>query len=74
MEAHIGVNEFVVDLKQTYDSIHQLIPCNVLSEFKIPIKLIKLIRITINQSDDEIQSQLTRYFGKGSGLKQGYGP
>jgi hypothetical protein len=52
------VNQLFIDFEKTYDSVRQEVLYNILSEFGIPVELVRLIEIRLN----EIYSKV--YVGK----------
>jgi hypothetical protein len=43
------VHQLFVDFKKTYDSVRREVLYNILIEFGIPMKLVRLIRLCINK-------------------------
>jgi len=62
-----------VDFKKSYDSVEREILYNTLIEFGIPMKLVRLIRICLNETCSRVQvgTHLSDMFPIKSGLKQG---
>ena len=62
-----------VDYRQAYDSIHRPALWNILRYFKIPEKLIRVIRSLYNNSRGRVKvaGELTEVFGVETGLRQG---
>jgi hypothetical protein len=44
------VHQLFIDFKKTYDSVRRKIVYNILIEFWVPIKLVKLISMCINET------------------------
>jgi hypothetical protein len=47
---HNTVHQLFVDLKEAYDSVKREVLYNILIEFWVPMKLISLIRICLNET------------------------
>ena len=62
------------DIKQAYDSINTTQSYKTSKEFWIPKKLVKLIKMTLQDSNGKvkIQGQMTKALGTERGLRQGY--
>ena len=65
--------QIFVDFKQAYDSINRASLWNIMAEFNIPSKLIKLVKACYNNSKACVQvgQRRTTEFGIKSGLRQG---
>jgi sorting nexin-29 len=72
---NINVYQIYVGFKQAYDSIQREKLYRTMHEFNIAIKLIRVVRATMRNSEAQvkIQAQLTEPFKKRQGLKQGDG-
>lgn len=46
----VGHTQLYVDFKKTYDLVRRKVLCNILIEFCIPIQLVMLIKMCINQT------------------------
>ena len=54
-EYNIVLHELFVDFKQAYDSIGRQQLFTVMGEFRIPVKLINLVKITLQKTTNQIQ-------------------
>jgi len=61
------------DFKKAYDSVRREILYNILIEFGIPMKLVRLIRMCLNETCSRVQvdTRLSDMFPIKGGLKQG---
>jgi hypothetical protein len=61
--------ELSVDLKKAYDSFRREVLCSILIEFGVPMKLIRLIKMCLNETYNKvcIGKHLTNVL---NGLKQ----
>lgn len=71
-EYSVDLHQIFFNFKQLYDSIGHTALNNILSQFKIPEKPIRLIRMTMSTYNAQVkpQNQLTKYFDTDFGLKQ----
>jgi hypothetical protein len=44
------VHQTFIDFKKAYDSVRREVLCNILIEFGIPMKLVKLIKMCLNET------------------------
>jgi hypothetical protein len=67
------VHQLFIDFKQVYDSIKREVLYNILSEFGIPTKLIRLIKMCLNETYSTIWvgKHPSDMFHIRNGLKQG---
>jgi hypothetical protein len=67
------VHQLFIDFKKAYDSIKREVLYNILIEFGIPKKLVRLIKMCLNEpySKVRIGKLLSDKFPVQSGLKQG---
>ena len=74
MEYNEAVNQFFIDYKKTYHSVRWNVLYNILIAFGIPIKLLKLIKMSLTEtcSRDQLGKNLSDIFHIRNGLKQGY--
>ena len=74
-EYNIDVYQIFVDFKQAYDSIDRSVLYNIMLNFGIPAKLVRLTRMTMTNtvSQVRVQNRLTDLFETRTGLKQGDG-
>jgi hypothetical protein len=69
----VRVHQLFVDFEKAYDSIRREVLYNIIIEFCIPMKLVRLIRICLNEmySEVSIDKSLSDAFPIRSCLKQG---
>jgi len=74
-EYNKAVLQLFVDFKKAYDSVRREVLYNILTVFRIPMKLVKLIKMCLTQtcSRDWIGKNLSDMFLFRNGLKQGDG-
>jgi hypothetical protein len=67
------VHQLFIDFKKAYDSIKRVVLYNILLEFGIPKKLIRLIKICLNETYSKVHivKLLSDKFPIQNGLKQG---
>jgi len=67
------VHELSIDLKKTYDSVRREVLNNILIEFRIPIKLVHLIKIFLFETHSRVRvgKHLSDVFPLRNDLKQG---
>jgi hypothetical protein len=67
------VHQLFVDFKKAYDSVRMEVLYNILIEFGVPMKLVRLIKMCLNEmySKVRIGRQLSDSFPVQKGLKQG---
>jgi len=67
------VYQLFIDVKKAYDSVRREVWYNILSEFGIPMKLIRLIKKFLNDIYSRVQIGKLLYdiFPSKNGLKQG---
>jgi hypothetical protein len=67
------VHQLFVDFKKEYGSVRREVLCNILIEFGIPLKLIRLIKMCVNETYSRVQvgNHLSDRFSIKNGLKQG---
>jgi hypothetical protein len=67
------VHQPFVDFKKAYDSVRREVLYNILTEFGVPMKLVRLINMCLNEmySKVRIGKHLSDSFTIQSGLKQG---
>ena len=72
-EYNISIHQLFVDFKQAYDSIRRNIIFNIMEEFGIPRKLIRLTKATLTATKCKImiQGALSDPFDIDTGLRQG---
>jgi len=67
------VHQFFIDFKKVYDSFRREVLYNILNEFGIPMKLLKLIKMGLTEMYSRIRvgKNLSDIFTITNGLKQG---
>jgi hypothetical protein len=67
------VHQLCIDFKKTYDSIKREVLYNILLKFGIPKKLVRLIKICLNETYNKVRigKLLSDNFPIQNGLKQG---
>jgi len=67
------VHQLFIDFKKAYDSVRREFLCNILIEFSIPMKLVRLIKMCLNATCIRVQvgKHLSNMFLVRNGLKQG---
>src|SRR5215510_7725937 len=66
-------HQLFVDFKEAYDSVRREALCNILIEFGIPKKLVKLIKMCLSETYSRVRvgKNLSEMFPIRNGLKQG---
>jgi len=49
------VHQLFIDLKKAYDSVSREFLCNILTEFGIPMKLVRLIKMCLNEACSRVR-------------------
>jgi sorting nexin-29 len=72
-EHKVDIHQLYIDYKQAYDTINRSELEEIMKEFGIPIKLVRLIKMTIENTNSKvkIQGKLTPSFETMIGLRQG---
>jgi hypothetical protein len=67
------VHQLLVDFKKAYESVRREVLCSILIEFGIPMKLVRWIKICINETCSKVRvgKYLSDSFPVQNGLKQG---
>jgi hypothetical protein len=67
------VHQLFVDFKKAYDSVRREVLYNILIEFGVPLKLVRLIKMCLNETYGKfrIGKHLSDNFPTQNGLKQG---
>jgi len=70
-----SVHQLFIDFKKTYDSVRREDLYNILIEFGIPMKLVRLIKMCLTETYSRVRvgRNLFDMFPIRNGLKQGYG-
>jgi len=68
-----AVHQLLIDFKKAYDSVRREFLCNILIEFGIPMKLVRLIKMCLTETYSRVQvgENLSDMFPIRNGLKQG---
>jgi len=68
-----AVHQHFIDSKKDYDSGRREVLCNILIEFGIPMKLVRLIKMCLNETYSRVRvgKNLSDTFPIRNGLKQG---
>jgi hypothetical protein len=68
-----AVHQLFIDFKKTYDSVRRKVLYNILIEFGIPMTLVKLIKVCLNETYSKVQvhKHLPDKFPTKNGLKEG---
>jgi hypothetical protein len=66
------VHQLFVDFKKAYDSVRRKVLYNIFMEFGVPMKLVRLIRMCLNETHNRfrIGKHLSDNFPIQNGLKQ----
>jgi len=67
------VHQSLTDFKRSYDSVRREVLCNIPTEFGIPMKLARLIKICLNVTCNRVRvsKHLSDMYPIKNGLKQG---
>jgi hypothetical protein len=67
------VHQLFIDFKKTYDSVREEVLYNVLIEFRVFVKLVRLIKLCVSETYSEVRigKRLLDTFAIQNGLKQG---
>jgi hypothetical protein len=73
MEYNETVHQLFVDFKKTNDSVRREVLYNILIEFSVPMKLVRLIKMCLNETYNNVRigKHLSDNFPIQNGLKQG---
>jgi hypothetical protein len=65
------VHRLFIDFKKTYNSVRREVSYNILIEFGVPMKLVRLIKMCLNEtySNIRIDKHLSESFPVQNGLK-----
>jgi hypothetical protein len=69
----MGVRQLFVDFKKAYDSMRREVLYNILIEFGVPMKLVRLIRMCLNETYSKVRTGKHAFdsFPIQNSLKQG---
>jgi hypothetical protein len=69
----VAVHQLFIDFKKAYDSVTRVVFYNILIEFCIPMKLVRLVKMRLNETYSRVQvgKHLSDTFPIKNGLKQG---
>ena len=72
-EYNEAVHQLFIDLKKAYDLVRREVLYNILIEFGVPMKLARLIKISLNETYSTVRvgKHLSDMFPIKNGLKQG---
>ena len=72
-EYNEAVHQLFIDLKKAYDSVRREVLYNILIEFCIPMKLVRLIKLCMTETYSRVRvgKNLSDMFHIRNGLKQG---
>ena len=72
-EYNEAVHQLFINFKKTYDSVSREVLYNILIEFGIPKKLVRLIKMCLTETYSRVRAgkNLSDMFPIGNGLKQG---
>jgi hypothetical protein len=67
------MHQLIIDFKKTYDSVRRGILCNILIEFLVPTKPVRLIKMCLSEKYSKVRigKYLSDSFTVQNGLKQG---
>jgi hypothetical protein len=67
------VHQLIIDFKKSYNSVRREVLCNILIDFGAPIKLVRLIKMCLNETYSKVLTDihLSDTFPIQNGLKQG---
>jgi len=73
LEYNKAVHQLFIDFKKAYDSVRREVLYNILIEFCIPMKLVRLIKVCMNENHSRVWvgKNLSDMFSFRNGLKQG---
>ena len=71
-EYNEAVHQLFIDFKKAYHSVRREVLCNILTEFGVPMKLVRLIKMCLNETHSRVQAgkHLAHMFPIRNGLKQ----
>jgi len=54
-EYSVAVHQLFIDVKNAYDSVKREVLYNILIEFSVPLKLVRLITMCLNETYSRVQ-------------------
>jgi hypothetical protein len=72
-EYKVDIHQLYIDYKQAYDTINRAELVEIMKEFGIPMKLLRLVKMTLASTNSKvkIQGKLSPSFETTIGLQQG---
>jgi hypothetical protein len=72
-EKNGSIHQIFIDFKRAYDSVRREVLYNILIEFGVPMKLVQLIKICLNETYRQVHigKYISDSFPLQNGLKQG---
>jgi sorting nexin-29 len=72
-EYKVDIYQLYINYKQAYDTINRTEPVEIMKEFGIPMKLVRLVKMTLANTNSKvkIQGKLSPSFETVTGLRQG---
>jgi hypothetical protein len=70
-ERNEAVHQLFTDLKKYYESVRSEVLCNILIEYGVPMKLVKLIQMLLSEANSRVRLGRPDTFRMKNGLKQG---
>jgi len=72
LEYNEAVHQVSINFKKTYDSVRREVLCHMLIEFGIPMKLVRLIKLCLNETCSivRVDKHLSDILPSRNGLKQ----
>jgi hypothetical protein len=69
----VTVHQLFIDFKKAYDSVRKEVLYNILIEFGVPMKLVRLIKMCLNETYSKVRvgKYLSNSFPIQNGVKQG---
>ena len=67
------MHQLFIDFKKAYDSVRREVLCNILIEFGIPVKLVRLIKMCLNETYCRVRvgKYLSDMFAVKNSVKEG---
>jgi hypothetical protein len=72
-EYKVDIHKLYIDYKQAYDTINKGAMVEIMKEFGIPMKLVRLVKMTLTNTNSKVkmQGKLSPSFKTMIGLRQG---